>query len=380
MGRDAVGAVTGAIRNWWTNRKPVTTNDGHNHEIFFQGSGASARLMIASSPQPYASYINTIKSEHNLTDAQVAPAIAKANQIDQEKQRNVPAEEEENHGHAINALIDELVQVTASIPLSASGGTNTPPMYGPIRQGFGTFARVAYLQAPHDVGSEPSVTNTPEFNDINMRRQGGGAFYVKGHLLNDNLGGPGSTWGNLTPLTVAANGAHKNEFENDVKTAVNGTPARGANPSSKFGSVSNFSVIANYGRSLPPAYSLLVNMETDDLPSGLKPEDDPKDVAAVLRAEQYVPTQLVCHAELTYQGQSQTTVLDRPIVNDIQYGNLGQYSLTASPKRDFFLSQKSVQELMALNLIGEVRAQRIFDLFAGGGRITNYKSQIGITK
>ena len=381
MGRQAVVAVTGAIRNWWTNRKPVTTNDGHNHEIFFQGTGTSARLMINSDPQPYAIYINTIKAEHNLTDAQVAPAIAKANQIDQEKQRNVPESEQENHGHIINSLIDELVTVTATIPLPSSGGTNTPPMYGPIRQGFGTFARVAHIESPHNMGSEPSVGNTPEYNDINMRRQGSGAYYVKGHLLNDNLGGPGTTWSNLTPLTVQANADHKTDFENEVKRAVNGTEARlSSSPDSKFGSVQNFSVIANYGRSLPPAYNLLVNTETDELPTGLNPEDDPLDVAAVLRAEQYVPIQLVCHAELTFLGQSQVSTIDKTIQNDIQYGNLGQYSLTPTPKRDFYLSQKSLQELQTLNMIGPVRAQKIVDIFSGGGRITNYATQIGITK
>ena len=44
--------------------------------------------------------------------------------------------------------------------------------------------------------------------------------YIRGHLLNANLGGRGEMAKNLTPLTSSANGLHKNRAETDVKNLV----------------------------------------------------------------------------------------------------------------------------------------------------------------
>lgn len=385
MGKSAVGAMT----SWWKNRKRVRTKDNEQHEIFFEGSGTSARLMIASDPQPYTVYLDKLKGSHDLEENDLAPAKSKAKEIETEKSKTVSEEDQEDHGAKINNLVDELVDETAKLPLSSSGETNTTPVYGPLRQGFGTLARVAYLQAPHDEGSSPSVSNTPEFESINLRRKGGGAFYVKGHLLNDNLGGPGDTWSNLTPLTVQANADHKTDFENPVKRAVNGTTARGANPGEAKGHVRDFSVRAVYGRSLPSSYNVLVNEDTDDLPAGMSEEVDPFKMARVLRAEQYVPVQLVCQAEVKYE-EGKEERLNETIDNNIQYGQLSNYKLDASPRQDYVLAnhidfnaetgQEAIQELTQLNGIGTVRAQRIYDGFKESGRIYDYKKQIGITK
>ena len=48
----------------------------------------------------------------------------------------------------------------------------------------------------------------------------GNKIYVKGHLLNDNLGGPGEEK-NLFPITVQANERHKNTIEKAAKEMVN---------------------------------------------------------------------------------------------------------------------------------------------------------------
>jgi hypothetical protein len=48
----------------------------------------------------------------------------------------------------------------------------------------------------------------------------GGAVYIKGHLLNDNLGGPGVAK-NLFPITGQANANHKTQIEGPAKTIIN---------------------------------------------------------------------------------------------------------------------------------------------------------------
>lgn len=51
-------------------------------------------------------------------------------------------------------------------------------------------------------------------------KQPGENKYIKGHLLNDNLGGPGET-ANLYPITGQANHDHETEVEHSVKDWVN---------------------------------------------------------------------------------------------------------------------------------------------------------------
>ena len=48
---------------------------------------------------------------------------------------------------------------------------------------------------------------------------GGASFYIRGHLLNEHLGGMG-TWKNLTPLSREGNHQHESQVESLVKSAV----------------------------------------------------------------------------------------------------------------------------------------------------------------
>lgn len=109
MGRAAVGAV----RGWWQNRLGLRMKDNHDHELFFQGSGNSTNLLIASNnPKPIIEFINDLKRAHNLTDSQVEPALAKARQINEEKVSNRTDEEK---ARIINGYLNELKNLLAAI-------------------------------------------------------------------------------------------------------------------------------------------------------------------------------------------------------------------------------------------------------------------------
>jgi Domain of unknown function (DUF4157)/DNA/RNA non-specific endonuclease len=64
---------------------------------------------------------------------------------------------------------------------------------------------------------------------------------VQGHLLNDNLGGPGNDMRNLTPITKSANGQHHNSIEKRAKELVK-----------KYNRKIHYTVTADYTR-VPPA-------------------------------------------------------------------------------------------------------------------------------
>lgn len=67
------------------------------------------------------------------------------------------------------------------------------------------------------IAGDPSVGHTPLPTDPKL---GASHKYIKGHLLNDNIGGPG-TAANLFPITALANAEHEQNVEWAVKDWVN---------------------------------------------------------------------------------------------------------------------------------------------------------------
>jgi hypothetical protein len=91
----------------------------------------------------------------------------------------------------------------------------------------GTFMKVRLGPDAGDStlrGSVPRRNACSRVNRLNAEHFGG-YRWIKGHLLNENLGGPGESE-NLTPLTATANSDHKNSFEAPIKSALTWTKAR----------------------------------------------------------------------------------------------------------------------------------------------------------
>jgi Domain of unknown function (DUF4157)/DNA/RNA non-specific endonuclease len=101
------------------------------------------------------------------------------------------------------------------------------PKFGAINgSGYGTSVYVGRITKGVKGGSSPTTAAHTAYDKLNKRRddtKGTDPYYVRGHLLNDHLGGPGE-WKNLTPLSQTANNRGKNSmlhlFENKVKDAV----------------------------------------------------------------------------------------------------------------------------------------------------------------
>lgn len=86
----------------------------------------------------------------------------------------------------------------------------------------GTEMTARPLGPDHKLGSEPGKGESAAWT---MRRKklatAAGKRYIAGHLLNENLGGPGNDERNLAAIPDAINDAHKRQIENPVKKAVN---------------------------------------------------------------------------------------------------------------------------------------------------------------
>jgi hypothetical protein len=78
------------------------------------------------------------------------------------------------------------------------------------------------LTSNHPEGTKSSEdSSNPAYNDVKKRGYKKGSFYVKGHLLNNNLGGPGS-WINYTPIPGALfnTSIHYRKYEQPLKAAI----------------------------------------------------------------------------------------------------------------------------------------------------------------
>lgn len=265
-GAAAVGRGVARLREWWRARSGFRAADGEEHSVYIQGSGRSARVMVASgNPTPYSDFIrNTSVPADKQADKARAVEIAQRldSAIDEAARAPVGAPAASTSGPAagsapatdhaaiIDGLIGELAQATARF--MPSGGANpesTNPAYGATNgAGYGTSATVLRLTHNRSFrGSAPNRSlHTTAYSRLNQRRSSigaSGSYYVLGHLLNHNLGGPGDTWRNLTPLSQGANNRRSDSmlhgFEKLVKDAVDA-------PRQQDRKIINFIVTANY--------------------------------------------------------------------------------------------------------------------------------------
>lgn len=237
---DRLRAGAAAVAEWWKTRKQFRTASGQQHTLYFRGRGASAQLMIQSEVKTYAEFVNNIVVPATLQNFKNR-ALVTARRIDALKAADrttgiQPAE--------IQERLDELAIYTA--PLADSSPTNPPSVieYGPLNEDDGgTFMNASILSRNRVRGSAPQ--DMPRIMRMARRRPGSSPqapMYIQGHLLNNNLGGPGRAY-NLTPITgVAFGGAgnanrmHLDSVERFIKPIVDA------------GDVICYRVTVNYGR------------------------------------------------------------------------------------------------------------------------------------
>jgi len=261
MGRNAASAVLGWARGLLGLQQPFTTTDGVSHRIYFTQEGDAVKLKLNPSPAgDYEQKMNEINPPPgamvNVTSAISVPLKRNGAVV---ATINVPAGSTSMaalKGFAIQAAqhldglirsgmrtsTDAATQVQDQTPdfsaslaglssitshLLSAGGPSGPlpvtplPVYGGLVNGFGSSMDVKPLTKMGVPGSGVGITS-PGWEDLNLRKHspGGSFFYVRGHLLNNNVHGSGSTWQNLTPINRDTNAQHVSAVESKVKEAV----------------------------------------------------------------------------------------------------------------------------------------------------------------
>ncbi|MCI5149575.1 MAG: hypothetical protein D3916_09345, partial [Candidatus Electrothrix sp. MAN1_4] len=168
--------------------------------------------------------LKPIKLRHQLTRLDVIPkgtrwAVVAA--ASPEKQKSTDAKVKNDPESPEVRVGDIKVQPTVKYntsSLTIGKGSST----------VGIGMEAEYLAPNHLQGSSPGAGEQADiFQHLPTKgkipkgaSRKGGAVYIKGHLLNDNLGGPGIEK-NLFPITQQANSDHHNKIEKDAKNIIN---------------------------------------------------------------------------------------------------------------------------------------------------------------
>lgn len=294
--KEGVKAGVEAIKEWWKKRKTFKTKSGESHTLYTSGSKGNLQFMVASDPTSYDAFLKriTIKSD-DPKKAEKQQAKTAAKKLFDElvtlsktlSTANAEQGKQEVQTVEFDEKLSKLAEYTAVLMEDAgSAPVSSPPIYGGLTSaGYGTSMFVPRLTKKGPPGSGPaSSLTTPSFEKLNQRKtsSGKGSFYIKGHLLNDNVHGPGNTWKNLTPLTRWANNndsdSHLNAVEKFVKEQVNDKER-----------IVEYKIQAVYDR--PLKSNLMTELDNKNDPN--------KEVKKqIIKAEAQVPSKLIADASI----------------------------------------------------------------------------------
>ncbi len=215
-GKEAVKRLV----EWWRIKKRFKAG-GESHSLQFKGKGRTAQLMVASTPKTLDSYISELKSK-GISNELIERIKAKALEIDSLKKEKTGKDIQmtKAQGEKISRKLDELARLLAE----AGGDGELPPSivsfsphteHGDINGGV-MEAKPLSLRPGNTSGSIPTQ-ESKLWNAVKQRK----GVYVRGHLLNHHLHGPG-TKENLTPITNSLNQEMESRVESKAKKAVLG--------------------------------------------------------------------------------------------------------------------------------------------------------------
>jgi hypothetical protein len=221
-------AVAGKVLDWWKSRTRIDA-DGKSLTLITDGSEEEVRITIeASPPKTWMDYVATLPDKVKTTP-EYAQALALARKIearrpairepDKTKKAQLKDQAAKVMMDDINALVPliKLLNGNSAIPTSLVeyGGTDS--------FGGALSAEATILSGKHPPGTEPG-DYAQIWNDLaglgaGLKQAVRKDWYVQGHLLNHNIGGPGMRF-NLTPIAKQTNKDHLSKIETPVKTEI----------------------------------------------------------------------------------------------------------------------------------------------------------------
>ncbi|MFP9114577.1 hypothetical protein ACLI1A_11590 [Flavobacterium sp. RHBU_3] len=273
--------------------------DGENHRLWIDTAGSGVEVMVASTPMTVKerlakwrgkldevpedtrahakTLLNTADTEYHdlLGEARISDHdIKKAKEADVTEQEIKEAEKQDNivekKASQISSTLKELFDIFGQEDEGSLPDSIIKHIQTSLGGGVMGKSMVASPLTRNGIeGSEPKQMNKV-YENLFYRKEGKRSYYVRGHLLNENLHGEGIL-ANLTPLSQTGNKNHLRAAEEPIKIAVLG------------GAIVDYIMIVEYGRSVPD-----VSDEQLDA-AGFESNEDKVKVRKIREAEQFVP-------------------------------------------------------------------------------------------
>jgi hypothetical protein len=250
-------AAVAAVKRWLGLEKKFEAADGKPHRLFLSGSEDSPVLMVESNPTAYSDFLKSVKVADTDTKktASKEKAVEIAGKIDKRKAEKLGGDTEEAKEKAkaakvadVLVLLDELAIYTKDL-FGDPAEAGEPKVDWPAQHGlYGKSMTAVRLNKKQTLaGTGPTSKGNDSYAILNQRRKPGNpedAYYVKGHLLNQSIGGKGE-WNNLTPLSKTGNSNHESSVESKMKAAFHSGAIIEYNVTAEYGWGDNDSVIPN---------------------------------------------------------------------------------------------------------------------------------------
>ncbi len=367
IGQNAVNTVMG----WLGLKKEFTANDGQRHKVYFEGSGENAVIYIRSDPTPYTNFLNNYETalgpdantevsfggKKKTKKAVLDEARVIADDIEKEKKKAIntyAGADDKAKEAAKQAAIDVLLKKLADISVPLFGTEKPADSEIKLPEGtnnneFATASEAVNIYKTPKVtshGSGPTSAKHAIYDVIDNRQKGKASYYIRGHLINDNIGGPGK-WSNMTGLSRTGNHQHEEQVESKVKAAFDA------------GAVIRYKVTTS-GSQAAQIPTLA------DKPKFTKIADIDKNfslIVNIINAEKNVITTLNCEA-YTRKKEGNSWVDDKLIVNTPVTNEVAtsydSYELGDNlPPSKVNLNTANLEDLSILPGIGPERASKI---------------------
>ena len=213
---DRLRAGVAAVVNWWTMRRRFRQGS-EEHTLYFEGEGPSAQLMVRTTPTTVPAFLVALRARTPAPSPAIISGIeTELNTINTIKSRtggNFGQADGDTISASMNRIADLLAQAgDDELPLTHIDWTPTTIMGDPVGERMlanplsprpGTYSG----SAPYQASSLWTAVNRRQWT------------YVRGHLLNHHLYGPGNN-PNLVPIDRSLNTTMSANVEEPIKHEV----------------------------------------------------------------------------------------------------------------------------------------------------------------
>ena len=302
--KNAAGKVVGKLKRWWLKRTPFKVG-GEQHHLFFSSKKPDSAIMVASKKQEVEKFLNENKptgsegelaAKYGAAKAQLAKVETERKKLSDamRKSKTLTQQQQDANSKLLkewNALKDRLEKFMAALEANSTHA-KTEIDYASARDEHGVRATAWPLTIKGDPGSTPGFESAI-WQQVRERATGNGSYYIRGHLINDNLHGPGNDPRNLTPISQKANSQHKVDVEEKVKDVVWNRLGKDKSKNPE-GKAVKYQVDVIYGGEFKPN---LTDMKTK-IANATQDESRKKDLEIIVEEEQKLASKFLCSAEI----------------------------------------------------------------------------------